>query len=319
MNFLKKHGTTLLLTLVCLIGVGLIAYPSVADYYNSWLQRNAISDYASTVVNMDDDRYDEIYTSAKKYNKNIAKNGFQWAMSKKQKKEYNNQLKIDDSSAMGYIEIKKINEKLVIYHGTSAKALRTGVGHMEGTSLPIGGKTTHCVLSGHRGLPSAKLFSDLDKLAEGDTFVLHVLNLTLTYEVDQIRVVNPDDLTALTLEKGKDYCTLVTCTPYGVNTHRLLVRGHRVPNSQGDANVVADALIIEPIYIAPFLGVPVLILLIIAMLIYTGRVRRHAKSRLKEQLWEELGLPKPEEQKPNLKRITMRQRKRKRKEDSHEK
>ncbi len=271
MKWIKKHASTLLLFLFLLIGVGLIAYPTVADYYNSWLQRNAISSYAKNVINMDTDRYKEIREAAEEYNQDIAQNGFKWTMSDKETEEYNNELKIDESLAIGYIEIPKINEKLVIYHGTSEEVLRTGVGHISGTSLPIGGETSHCVLSGHRGLPSAKLFTNLDKLVVGDTFTMNVLDMTLTYEVDQIRVVNPDDLTAITLEKGEDYCTLVTCTPYGINTHRLLVRGHRIDNPSGEANVIADALQIEPMYIAPFVAIPILILLLILMLISTRK------------------------------------------------
>ena len=271
MDWIKKHASTLVLCLVFLIGVGLIAYPSVADYFNSWLQRYVFSSYAVKVVLMDTDRFEEIREAAKEYNEDIAAHGFKWTMSDEDKGKYNSILDISDSSAMGYIEIPKINEKLVIYHGTDEAVLRTGVGHMEGTSLPIGGETSHCVLSGHRGLPSAKLFSNLDRLVEGDTFAINILDMTLTYEVDQIRIVNPDDLTEITLEEGKDYCTLVTCTPYGVNTHRLLVRGHRVENPDGEANVVADAMQIEPIYIAPFVAVPILILLLILMLISTRK------------------------------------------------
>lgn len=271
MDWIKKHASTLVLCLVFLIGVGLIAYPSAADYYNSWLQRNVISSYAENIVNMDTDRYEEIREAAEDYNEDIAVHGFKWTMSDEDKEKYNSILAISDSSAMGYIEIPKINEKLVIYHGTDEAVLRTGVGHMEGTSLPIGGETSHCVLSGHRGLPSAKLFSNLDRLVEGDTFAINILDMTLTYEVDQIRIVNPDDLTEITLEEGRDYCTLVTCTPYGVNTHRLLVRGHRVENPDGEAGVVADAMQIEPIYIAPFVAVPILILLLILMLISTRK------------------------------------------------
>lgn len=176
----KKHASTLVLCLVFLIGVGLIAYPSVADYYNSWLQRNVISSYAEKVVHMDTDRYEEIREAAKEYNEDIAAHGFKWTMSDEDKGKYNSILDISDSSAMGYIEIPKINEKLVIYHGTDEAVLRTGVGHMEGTSLPIGGETSHCVLSGHRGLPSAKLFSNLDRLVEGDTFC----NQYFGYDID---------------------------------------------------------------------------------------------------------------------------------------
>lgn len=271
MKWIKKHASTLLLFLFLVIGVGLISYPTVADYYNSWLQRNAISSYADHVINMDTDRYEEIREAAERYNQDIAENGLKWTMSDVETNEYNNELKMDESLAMGYIEIPKIHAKLVIYHGTSEEVLRTGVGHMTGTSLPIGGETSHCVLSGHRGLPSAKLFTNLDKLGMGDTFTINVLDMTLTYEVDQIRIVNPNDLTAILLENGKDYCTLVTCTPYGVNTQRLLVRGQRVDNPSGEASVIADALQIEPIYIAPFVAVPILLLLLILMLISTHR------------------------------------------------
>ena len=186
---------------------------------------------------------------------------------------------------MGYIDIPKIDIKLPIYHGTDESILQIAIGHLEGTSLPVGGEGSHCVMSGHRGLPSAKLFSDLDKMVEGDTFSLTVMNRTLTYEVDQIRVVEPSDLSDLKIEKGKDYCTLVTCTPYGINTHRLLVRGHRTQNPDGDAEVIADALQIEPVYIAPFLAGPVLVLLILGVLVATGR-RASAKRRKKKALQE---------------------------------
>lgn len=280
MKWLKKHRDTLLLVIILLVGIGVLLYPSVSDYYNTWIQRRAISSYEEKVVSMDTDQYKEIREEAERYNKNLAETGLQWSMGEEKTEQYNQTLKIDASLAMGYIEIPKLGEKLVIYHGTSEKVLRTGVGHMPGTSLPIGGETSHCVLSGHRGLPSAKLFSDLDKMEEGDTFLIHVLDMTLTYEVDQIRVVEPSDLSQIAMEKGKDYCTLVTCTPYGVNTHRLLVRGHRITNAQGDADVTADALQIEPIYIAPFIAAPILLLLLILLLVST---RKRKNGRRKEE------------------------------------
>lgn len=271
MKWLKKYRDTMLLLTLLVVGIGVMAYPSVSDYYNTWIQRRAISSYEEKVVSMDADQYKELREEAEKYNEELAETGLQWSMDEEKTEQYNQTLKLDASMAMGYIEIPKLGEKLVIYHGTSEEVLRTGVGHMQGTSLPIGGETSHCVLSGHRGLPSAKLFSDLDKLEEGDTFLIHVLDMTLTYEVDQIRVVEPSDLSQIVMEKGKDYCTLVTCTPYGVNTHRLLVRGHRVTNAQGDAAVTADALQIEPIYIAPFIAAPILLLLLILLLVSTGK------------------------------------------------
>lgn len=274
MKWLKKHGDTVLLFTMLIVGVGVFAYPSVADYYNSWIQRRAISSYAETVVQMDTDAYKEIREDAESYNEALAKTGFQWSMDEESTAQYEQQLKVDASLSMGYIEIPKLGEKLVIYHGTSEEVLRTGVGHMQGSSLPIGGETSHCVLSGHRGLPSAKLFSDLDKMEEGDTFLLHVLDMTLTYEVDQIRVVEPADLSQIVMEQGKDYCTLVTCTPYGVNTHRLLVRGHRIDNAQGDAAVTADAIQLEPLYIAPFIAAPILFVLLLLLLFSTGKGKK---------------------------------------------
>ncbi|MBR3069473.1 MAG: class C sortase, partial [Lachnospiraceae bacterium] len=184
--------------------------------------------------------------------------------------EYNRQLAVTDSGIMGYIDIPKIRVTLPIYHGTDDTILQIAIGHIAGTSLPVGGASTHCVVSGHRGLPSARLFTDIDKLVEGDTFTMTVLNRTVTYEVDQIRIVEPTDLSNLQIEEGKDYCTLVTCTPYGINTHRLLVRGHRVANANGEANVIADALQIEPVYVAPVVAAPMLIILLILLFVMTS-------------------------------------------------
>ena len=182
----------------------------------------------------------------------------------------NRQLAVTDSGIMGYIDIPKIRVTLPIYHGTDETILQIAIGHIAGTSLPVGGASTHCVVSGHRGLPSARLFTDIDKLVEGDTFTMTVLNRTVTYEVDQIRIVEPTDLSNLQIEEGKDYCTLVTCTPYGINTHRLLVRGHRVANANGEANVIADALQIEPVYVAPVVAAPMLIILLILLFVMTS-------------------------------------------------
>ena len=192
-------------------------------------------------------------------------------LSDEEKEAYESQLDIDGSGVMGYIKIDKIGVRLPIYHGTQESVLQTSIGHLEGSSLPVGGESAHCMLSGHRGLPSARLFTDIDKLSVGDTWTLNILDQTLTYEVDQIRVVLPTDLKFLEMEDGKDYCTLVTCTPYGVNTHRLLVRGHRVPNVQGNARVTADALQIEPAYVAPFIGIPIILILIVMLIIATRK------------------------------------------------
>ena len=283
----KKSGSnlvTLLLFLIMMIGLGILLYPTFSDYWNSFHQSRAIMSYMEEVSKMDTSEYDRWIESAQAYNQQITDNGTDWVQDEEEEASYNAQMAYNSNGNMGYVQIDKLNTMLSVYHGTSEAVLQTGVGHIEGSSLPVGSPSwdsregrvmdpkegTHIALSGHRGLPSAKLFSDLDKLIEGDIFVLTILNETLTYQVDQIRVVEPTDLSNLQIFKGKDYCTLVTCTPYGINTHRLLVRGHRVANAQGDVKVVADAMQIRPINIVPFIAVPVIILLIILMLIDTS-------------------------------------------------
>ena len=274
MQWFKKKLPTILLVFVFLAGVALILYPTFADWWNSFHQSRAVASYMDSVSALDTEQYEEILAEADAYNQKLAETGILWTLDEEQEKEYNNQLNVNDSGIMGYIDIPKINITLPIYHGIDEAVLQVAIGHIAGSSLPVGGKNTHCIVSGHRGLPSARLFTDLDKLVDGDTFTMTVLNRTVTYQVDQIRIVEPTDLSDLLIEEGKDYCTLVTCTPYGINTHRLLVRGHRVANAQGDAPVIADAMQIETIYIAPFLAVPILILLVIGMFILTGRQQR---------------------------------------------
>ena len=274
MQWFKKKLPTILLVFVFLTGVALLLYPTFADWWNSFHQSRAVASYMDSVSALDTEQYEEILAEADAYNQKLAETGILWTLDEEQEKEYNNQLNVNDSGIMGYIDIPKINITLPIYHGIDEAVLQVAIGHIAGSSLPVGGENTHCIVSGHRGLPSARLFTDLDKLVDGDTFTMTVLNRTVTYQVDQIRIVEPTDLSDLLIEEGKDYCTLVTCTPYGINTHRLLVRGHRVANAQGDAPVIADAMQIETIYIAPFLAVPILILLVIGMFILTGRQQR---------------------------------------------
>ncbi len=250
------------------MGLGLLTYPTISDYWNSFHQSEAIMSYTKSVSKMSTEDYKHILASAKQYN---TTHGMDWNFSDEDKAAYEKELNFNNDGSMGYIDIPKINVKLTIFHGTDESVLQTSIGHLEGTSLPVGGKGTHSVLSGHRGLPSAKLFSDLDQLREGDTFTIHVLNETLTYEVDQIRVVEPTDLSNLTIDPDQDYVTLVTCTPYGINTHRLLVRGHRIANSDGGANVISDAVQIKPIYIAPFLATPICVVLLMYIFIITSK------------------------------------------------
>lgn len=266
-NRVKQRWKSVIMPLVFLLGFALLAYPSVSDYWNSFHQSEAIMSYSESVSKMSETDYASILASAKNYN---ATHGINWNFSDQDKAAYNAELNFNKNGIMGYIEIPKINVKLSIFHGTDESVLQTSIGHLEGTSLPVGGKGTHSVLSGHRGLPSAKLFSDLDQLREGDIFTIHILNETLTYQVDQIRVVEPTDLSSLTIDSEQDYVTLVTCTPYGINTHRLLVRGHRIKNSDGDAQITSDAVQIKPIYIAPFIAVPIFILLVAYILAVTS-------------------------------------------------
>lgn len=268
---MKKRSSfvTAILIAALLAGALLLLYPTVSDYWNSFHQSRAIASYAEQVADLDDNTYDQIWADARAYNETLDNSTSRFVMTEEQKKIYEALLNIADNGVMGYIEIPKIKCNLPIYHGTDEAVLQIAIGHVQGSSLPAGGESTHCVLSGHRGLPSAKLFSDLDQLTEGDVFLLRVLDETLTYEVDQIRTVLPDELDDLAIEEGKEYCTLVTCTPYGINSHRLLVRGHRVENqaSASTIRVTADAMQIEPLLIAPLVAVPMLLVLLVMVLI----------------------------------------------------
>lgn len=273
---MKKRLYTIFLILVLITGLSLLLYPTVSDWWNSFHQTQAIAQYAEEVANLDDGEYEKLLSDARSYNKALNDKADRYAMSDEERKEYESLLNISGDGIIGYIDVPLIGCSLPIYHGTNESVLQIAVGHVEGTSLPVGGSGTHCVLSGHRALPSAKLFTDLDKLTVGDDFIVHVLNETLTYEVDQILIVKPYEMDPLEIETGKDYCTLVTCTPYGVNTHRLLVRGHRVKNREdaGDVRVIADALQIEPMIVAPLVAVPMLLFLLIALFVSTGKKKR---------------------------------------------
>ena len=272
----KRDFSTVILILVFLVGLSLLLYPSVSDYWNSFHQSRAIATYAEQVANIDNDRYAQLWEDARAYNQTLVGKQNRFQISEEERETYESLLNVGGNGIIGYIEIAKIGCSLPIYHGTDEGVLQIAVGHIEGTSLPTGGESTHCVVSGHRGLPSAKLFTDLDKLIAGDTFVLRVLDETLTYEVDQILIVEPYELDALEIEEGRDYCTLVTCTPYGINTPRLLVRGHRVANAEEavQIRVTADAIQIEPLLIAPLVAVPMLLILLVVLLVSTRKKRR---------------------------------------------
>lgn len=276
----RRRLTTLLIILVMIAGVGIMLYPSVSNWYNSLHQSRAIQTYQEMVSNGDEKEYRKMLKAAHQYNRKLAESGMLYHMTESQKKEYESLLNLDGTGIMGYVVIPKINVELPVYHGTDDAVLQTSIGHLEGTSLPVGGKSTHTVLTGHRGLPSARLFSDLDQLTEGDTFTVTVLNKTCTYQVDQIRIVLPQDLSNLQIEEGKDYCTLVTCTPYGINTHRLLVRGHRIPNANGNASVIAEAIRIRPVYIVPFIAIPAAILAVLVLWLKMRREKKRERLKL---------------------------------------
>lgn len=267
----KKKGnfTTLLLILVLLAGLSLLLYPTVSDYWNSLHQSHAIASYAEQVAEIDSDTYEQLWADAQAYNQSLIDKADRYDMTDEERAQYESLLNVSGNGIIGYIEIPSINCSLPIYHGTDEAILQIAVGHIEGTSLPVGGSGTHCVLSGHRGLPSARLFTDLDKMVIGDTFLMRVLDETLTYEVDQIRIVFPYELDDLEIEEGKDYCTLVTCTPYGINSHRLLVRGHRIDNIEEakTVRVTADAIQIEPLLVAPIVAIPMLLILLVILLL----------------------------------------------------
>lgn len=272
---MRKRLSTIVLICVFLIGLSLLLYPTVSDYWNSFRQSRAVASYAENVAKISDDEYKRIMKQAQDYNSTLADSGTKFSLTDSELEKYKQVLDITDTGIMGYVEIPSIDCTLPIYHGIDNEILQVAVGHIAGTSLPVGGESTHCVISGHRGLPSAKLFTDIDKLAQGDIFMLHVLDETLTYEIDQIRIVKPEQTDDLRIVNGKDYCTLVTCTPYGVNSHRLLVRGHRVPNpNESDVRITADAIQIEPVIIAPIVALPILTILVVIIVIHDKRKKR---------------------------------------------
>ena len=261
---MRRKLSTILFVIVFLAGLSLLLYPTVSDYWNSFHQSRAISiaSYVDAVDNTDEQKLEEMRQAAEAYNEKLLSKQDRYDMSDSDRAEYESLLDVSGTGVMGYVEIPSINVSLPIYHGTDNTILQIGVGHIEGTSLPVGGASTHCAVSGHRGLTSSKLFTDIDQMAEGDTFKLYVLGETLTYEVDQIRIVLPDELNDLKIEEGQDYCTLITCTPYGVNSHRLLIRGHRIAND-AQGLIVEDVKQVQPLHEAIVLGILFLVLYII--------------------------------------------------------
>ena len=285
---MKKNKSTAILILVFFVGLSLLLYPTISDYWNSFHSSKAIATYAAEVAKLDPISYDQIWEEARTYNKMLAEKRNKYILSEKEYAAYEKLLDITGRGIMAEIEIPSVRVDLPVYHGMDESVLQVAAGHLEWTSLPVGGESTHCVISAHRGLPSAKLFTNLDELAEGDVFLLRTLDELLTYEVDQILIVEPEDISALHIESGKDLCTLVTCTPYGINSHRLLVRGHRVETVEtlSWAKVTSDALQVEPIIVAPLLALVIIAVLLVVVGIsdnYKKKERRGNKHGKKKE------------------------------------
>jgi len=266
---MKKHMITIILFLVLIVGLSLVLYPSFSDWWNSKHMSRVITDYVNLIDDLEEDEYEELLEAAREYNRSLLYRTNGYTTTPEQKEQYNKLLNIAGNGVMGYIEVPSIGVSLPVYHGTEDTVLQVAIGHLDWSSLPVGGESTHSVVSGHRGLPSAKLFTHLDKVREGDLFMLRILDEVLTYEVDQILIVEPHEVDSLMISKGKDYCTMFTCTPYGINTHRLLIRGHRVANLEEKEirHVVSEALLIEPAVVAPMVALPMLLLLFIWLMI----------------------------------------------------
>lgn len=277
---MKKKGSfiNIILVLIFFVGLSVLLYPTISDYWNSKTQSRAIANYEKRVSSITVDDYTELFSEAENYNARLSELS-QPLLEWERIDGYKNVLDITGTGIMGYIDIDKIGVELPIYHGTDASVLTVAVGHLEGSSLPIGGSGTHTVLSAHRGLPSAKLFTDLDRLEVGDTFRITVLNQVYVYRVEQIHIVEPEDIELLQPVPGKEYCTLMTCTPYGINTHRLLVRGERVDTEvEKNVYVSSEAFRIDPIIVTPVVAAPMLLVLLVWLLIkYRKNVEREER------------------------------------------
>lgn len=275
---MKKRKTTIIMVLLFFMGLLILLYPSISDFHNQKVQSKSIVDYEALLKNINNDEYEEIFKDADEYNKKLAKLPNQF-FNYKSVKNYKKTLNIDDNGMMGYISIDKIKVELPIYHGTSEDVLSKAVGHIEGSSLPVGGIGTHSVLSAHRGLPSSLLFTNLDKLEIGDVFTITTLNRTLTYQVDKILIVSPKEITPLKIDKNNDFVTLVTCTPYGINTHRLLVRGKRIENIKEKLFVTTEAFKISAFVVTPIVSIPMIITLLISIIFKPITNKRKIKEK----------------------------------------
>ena len=281
---MRKHKTVIFLTLGFLVGICILLYPTFSDYWNSKTQSRAITDYESVLDNLDENEYSAIFERAHAYNKALYETNYP-LMDYKNVPGYYDTLRITDNDMIGYLKIDRIGVELPIYHGTSDDVLNRGVGHLEGSSLPIGGENTHSIMSAHRGLPSSKLFTDLDRMEIGDTFQIIILDQVLTYQVDFIKVIEPTDVSDLQIIEGGDYCTLFTCTPYGINTHRLLVRGVRIETIKEKPIIYVsnEAFRIEPLLVTPAVAAPMLLVLLIHWLVKYREPPKIVQQKKKEE------------------------------------
>ena len=279
---MKKHSGTILLVLIFFVGLAVMLYPTISDYINQRNQTRVVNSYAQQVDGLSDADYTAYFDAADVFNQEIAADP-DALYHADHFSTYSTTLDVTGTGIMGYITIPRIGVELPIYHGTSDAVLQVAAGHLEGTSLPVGGESTHAVISAHRGLPSAKLFTNLDQLEVGDTFTITILDRVLTYEVDQISIVLPTETDNLKVVDGKDYVTLMTCTPYGINSHRLLVRGRRIetPDKLKHIRVTADAIKIEPIITAPIMALPLLLVLLL-WLLFSNRKRKSTRGEKHE-------------------------------------
>ena len=282
----KKSGltSTILLVAIFLIGLCVLLYHTVSDFWNEKRQSQAIMNYDDLLVDLTPEDFSEYFRKAEEYNRKLKLISFPFLGYSELDDEYYSTLDVNGNGMMGYITIEKIKIQLPIYHGTSDKVLNSAVGHLEGSSLPVGGEGTHSVLSAHRGLPSAKLFTNLDKIVVGDIFTITILDRTFTYQVDQVLIVLPDQIDELSVVNGEDYCTLVTCTPYGINTHRMLVRGTRIENIEEakKVNVLTEAFQIDPLIVTPAVAIPMLGGLLVFLMVKSSKEKKKNKAKKNE-------------------------------------
>lgn len=264
---MKKHLPVIILILMAIVGFSLLLYPTVSSYINSFHQSQSVAHYAEATSKIDKTTLSSLKSSANKYNKKLQDSVQSFISGDPVDDEYKSLLSMDEEGMIGYIVIDKIGAQMPVYHGTAETVLSNGIGHLEGSSLPLGGIGTHCVLTGHRGVPSSELFTNLDKVEVGDVFTITVLDETLTYEVDKISIVEPDDDSQLMINENEDYVTLFTCTPYAVNTHRLLVRGTRIETKSSTHSITADAVIVDSNIVAVFIAIPIILLFVTVILI----------------------------------------------------